>query len=425
MLYKLNIAIKKELLILWNDKTGLALMFFMPILLVYIITIIQDSAFKVVNENNITLLISNHDEGEKGEELIKMLKSSNFFTITEDKTLDSLSINQAMNEQNYLTGLIIPADYTAKMTQKSAMVGNIMMQELEIANETVDEALVMPALKFHHDPVLQENYCSSIINVINAFVKTIEGDMLITKICEQLELPEAPEKLRTAMMDNEVMIDRKLATLSDTDIHPNSTQHNVPAWTIFAIFFMVISLGNNIVKERLNGSFIRLKTMPTSFQLILGAKLTVYMMAVFLQVIVIFTLAKITFPIIGLPPLLFPDNILAFLAVIFATGLAAISFATAVGTMASTQEQANGFGAVSVVIFAAIGGIWVPIFVMPEYLKMVGYTSPLYWSLECFYTLFLRGGSWEVLLPNIIGLLTFSLLCFVIAYFRLKKNKII
>lgn len=425
-MYRLLIALKKELLILWNDKTGLSLMFFMPVLLVYIITIIQDSAFKVVNENNITMLVVNKDRGEEGNRLIEMLRESNFFTLTEDNSLDSNALNKNMNDESLLTGLYIPQNFSAELINKSSRVGGILMQELGLSDPAESsDAINMPQLKFHHDPVLQENYCTSIVNVINAYVKSIEGDLLITQLCKQLELDKAPEKLRETMLAHQVTIQREVATLSETTVNPNSTQHNVPAWTIFAIFFMVISLGNNIVKERLNGSFIRLKTMPTSFSLILGAKFLVYVFAVLLQVLVIFTLARLTFPAIGLPALVMPDNILAFFIVVLMTGISAISFATAVGAAAGTQEQANGFGAITIVIFAAIGGIWVPSFVMPEYLRFFSYSSPLYWCLESFYTLFLRGGNWSTLLPNLLGLLIFSILCFGFAFLRLKKNKII
>jgi ABC-2 type transport system permease protein len=52
-MYKLYISIKKEILQLINDKVGLLIMFAMPLLLVVIITLIQDSTFKLVKENKI------------------------------------------------------------------------------------------------------------------------------------------------------------------------------------------------------------------------------------------------------------------------------------------------------------------------------------------------------------------------------------
>jgi ABC-2 type transport system permease protein len=45
----------------------------------------------------------------------------------------------------------------------------------------------------------------------------------------------------------------------------NSVQHNVPAWTIFAMFFIVIPLGGALLKEREDGSLLRLKLMPGSY----------------------------------------------------------------------------------------------------------------------------------------------------------------
>lgn len=414
------------MLVLWNDRSGLALMFFMPILLVFVITIIQDSAFQMVNENKISILIINKDKGAQGDRLVTMLDESRFFSITRKDELEASLIKEEMSVGSQVTALIIPVDFSNKLIGKSNLISGIMMEELELSpKETTSTKLEMTALKFYHDPVLQENYSSSIVNVVNAYVQSIEGELLITQICKEFELKDAPEKLQAAMMDNQIAIEQYSASLGDNDVSPNSTQHNVPAWTIFAIFFMVIPLGNNIVKERINGSFIRLKTMPTNFVLILGAKLFVYLWAVVTQVIVIFTLTKLTFPLIGLPPLTMPDNTVAFLVVVIFTGLSAISFASAVGTGAKTQEQANGFGAVAIVIFAAIGGILVPSFVMPQYMKFVSLGSPLHWCLECFYTLFLRGGDWALLIPDLIGLFVFSLICFGITVLHLKKNKII
>lgn len=273
-MYRLFTSIKKEFLILLNDKAGLALMFVMPLLMVYIITIIQDSAFKAVNENKITLLVVNKDQGEEGKKLVNMLEDSHFFTITQNTSLDSLNVISEMQNSDALTGLYIPSSFSEKISKKASVITAAMLEELGVQeSKTSSQSLNMPALKFYHDPVLQENYFSSIINLVDAYIKRIEGELLITQFCEDLELKKAPQKLRDAMSLNQIQIERKIATLSTNQIIPNSTQHNVPAWTIFAMFFMVISLGNNIVKERLNGSFTRLKTMPTSFSLVLGLSL--------------------------------------------------------------------------------------------------------------------------------------------------------
>lgn len=423
-MFKLWVAIKKEFQILMYDKAGLAVMFGMPLLLVYVITIIQDSAFKIVNENKISILIVNKDKGAEGQKLVDLMKVSGLFDLSQKDSVQN--IKQVMDQEDYLTGLVIASNFTEKITDKANLVSSTMMNELGLGEPNgLPKKIKLPALDFYHDPVLQENYCFSIINMVDAFLKSIEGELFINQMCEQLELTESPQQLKEAMIENRVPINRIPATTSDSDKLPNSTQHNVPAWTIFAMFFMVVSLGNNIVKERLNGSFIRLKTMPTSFSLVLGAKMLLYLAAAVAQVTLVFSSAKLTFPLLGLPELTLPSNQLGFVFMVLLSGLAAVSYAMLVGTMVRTQEQAHGFGSMSIVILAAIGGIWVPSFVMPEYMQTISLISPLNWCLEGFYILFLKGGSWAALQNVVIGLMIFIAVCLSLAFVKLKKDKII
>lgn len=425
-MFKLWIATKKEFFILMNDKAGLALMFLMPLLLVYVITIVQDSAFKIVNENKISILIVNKDKGKEGGKLVDLMHQSGLFDLKENKAVEEDAMLEALQSDDYLTGLYIASNFTEKITEKANLVSSTMMEELGLGDASdLPRKIALPALDFYHDPVLQDNYCMSIISMIDAFLKSIEGELFINQMCQQLELTESPKQLKEAMIENRVPIKRKAVTASNSEVIPNSTQHNVPAWTIFAMFFMVVSLGNNIVKERLNGSFIRLKTMPTNFAIVLGSKMLVYLAAAVAQVALIFTLAKLTFPALGLPEFTFPTNIMGFVLMVLLSGLAAVSYALVVGTMAQTQEQSHGFGAISIVILAAIGGIWVPSFVMPTYLQTLSLISPLNWCLDGFYTLFLRGGLWGELQGTIVGLVVFISACLGISYLKLKKDKII
>lgn len=423
-MFKLWVAIKKEFLILISDKAGLAVMFGMPLLLVYVITIIQDSAFKIVNENKISILVVNKDKGEQGQKLVDLMKASGLFDLSQRDSVPNVKIT--LQEEDYLTSLVIASNFTEKITEKAVMVSGTMMEELGLGEPTgLPTKIDLPALDFYHDPVLQENYCFSIMSMVDAFLKSIEGELFINQMCKQLGLEDSPKQLKEAMIDNRVPIKRIPATASDTDKIPNSTQHNVPAWTIFAMFFMVVSLGNNIVKERLNGSFIRLKTMPTSFVVVLGAKMLLYLAAAVTQVALVFSLAKLTFPLLGLPELTMPSNGLGFVVVVLLSGMAAASYAMLIGTIVRTQEQAHGFGSMSIVILAAIGGIWVPSFVMPEYMQTISLISPLNWCLEGFYVLFLKGGLWSELQTVILGLSLFIAVCLGVAYLKLKKDKIV
>ena len=53
----LKATIIKDIKILLRDRVGLLMMFFMPILMVMVITSVQNSTFELVNNNKITMVI--------------------------------------------------------------------------------------------------------------------------------------------------------------------------------------------------------------------------------------------------------------------------------------------------------------------------------------------------------------------------------
>ena len=419
-------SIKKEVLLLLSDKVGLSIMFLMPLLLVFIITIIQDSAYKMVNENKVSLIISNQDNGKQGQKLIQLLNESGLFELHEENNLKSSELKDFLLDENNLTALYIPSNFSKKLKEKATQISTTLTFELGLS-ETKQKApnVILPNLDFYHDPVLQENYSYSITNVITSFLSVIENELMIESIYSEVGIEKSPEDFKEKIMANKIIISRIPAKNDEHMINPNSTQHNVPAWTIFAMFFMVVSLGSNIVKERVNGSFLRLKTMPTNYSHILSAKMLVYMLVAVLQFTLIFSIGMSIFPLIGLPKLVLPSAFTAFIVMILMCSLAAVSYALMIGALSKTQEQSNGIGAISIIIFAALGGIWVPTFVMPKYLQIISSFSPMHWCLEGFYILFLKGGSWNQLFPVIGFLFIFIAVCQITTYTKLKIEKLI
>ena len=419
-------SIKKEILLLFSDKIGLSIMFLMPLLLVFIITIIQDSAYKMVNENKVSLIISNQDTGEQGKKLIQLLDESGLFEMQEQNQLQSSALNNFLLDENKLTALYIPADFSEKLKRKADQISQILTFELGFSEKESNKFNIkLSDLDFYHDPVLQENYSYSMTNVISSFLNVIENELMIESIYSEAGIEKSSNDFKAKIMTNKIVINRIPAMNNKHMINPNSTQHNVPAWTIFAMFFMVVSLGSNIVKERVNGSFLRLKTMPTNYIHILLAKMSVYMLVAVLQFVLIFSIGMLIFPLINLPKLILPSAFSAFIVMMLMCSLAAVSYALMIGALSKTQEQSNGIGAISIIIFSALGGILVPTFIMPMYLQVISYFSPMHWCLEGFYILFLKGGSWVQLLPVIGFLFIFIVVCQITTYTKLKLEKLI
>lgn len=364
-------SIKKELLLLLSDKIGLFFMFFMPIFLVFIITIIQNSAYEIINENKISLLVSNQDNGILGDSLISLLDESKMFTITK-KSIAENKLSKELLDNKILTSIYIPNNFTEFINTKAKKSTDFMLYEMGIIDSTTNFKAIDADISFIYDPVLQDNYIKSIESLLFQMISILENTVFIKEIFSQVGVDNSSKELKNNIFNDKITINTLHANLSNKSAKkPNATQHNIPAWTIFAMFFMVVSLASNIVKEKNNGSFVRLKTMPTSIFITLTSKMFIYIMASFLQVAIIFLIGIYIFPFINLPKLEIDAGILTFFLVVLFTSLSAVSWAMFIGTFAKTQEQASGVGAISIIIFAAIGGIWVPTFVMPSYLSLI------------------------------------------------------
>jgi ABC-2 type transport system permease protein len=416
-------SVQKEIVLFLNDKVGVLLMYMMPILLVFIITIVQNSAFQLVSENRLDLLVVNKDTGAQGDSLISMLKMSGSFSVEE---ANSLHINQLKSEtidRKKLIAIWIPPHFTAEMDAQAGQMSNNMLSEFGAVEK--DSTLIQPnhtPLQVFYDPVLQENFRLTLMSSLSTLLEGLQNKNRLNRLFKDMGYDEIPAEIQQSMQNSRQLIVSEPATSGEASPIPNSTQHNVPAWSIFAMFFMVISLGGNLVKERLTGSFVRLRTIPGSFPLVLLSKMTVYLFISLSQLMILFALGKFVFPFLGLPELNFPQNVLALIVISVLSALAAISYAILIGTFAKTQEQSNGFGAISIIIFAAIGGIWVPSFIMPEYLQFIGLLSPLHWCIEGFYILFLKGGSWSALSGTIIYLLLFTFACQLLTVMKMRSQ---
>jgi ABC-2 type transport system permease protein len=140
---------------------------------------------------------------------------------------------------------------------------------------------------------------------------------------------------------------------------------------------------------------------------------------------VIFSIGIYLFPHIGLPALNLPSDMVALCLVTLCIGWCAISYAMCVGIFAETQDQANGFGAVSIVILSAIGGLMVPSFAMQAGYRTFANLSPMHWCLEAYYDLFLQGGKLADVSANLIPLLAITLVFQVVIFIGLKRKKLI
>ncbi|MEO7313051.1 MAG: ABC transporter permease [Chitinophagaceae bacterium] len=427
-MYKLRATIMKDLQILTRDKVGLIFMFAMPIVLAIVITATQNSTFELVNKNKVPLILCNRDTGQCSRQLVQAIEKVGMFEVKKVPGNQSeKEIAERMHKKDALIAIIIPKDFSEKVVAKAKATATKALNNFGLQTDTVkrhETDSIQPISLLYH-PVLQEAFRQSIQGALRSTLQMVQSKQVLKSIYFSLNEEEITDTLENEIMNNQVAINEIPISRDGNKTIPNATQHNIPAWTIFAMFFVVISLGSSVVREKLNGSFIRLKTLPTNYLLALLSKQITYLLVTLAQAAFIFAIGIWLFPYLGLPKLNLPSDLFGLFIVSFICGWCAVSFAICVGVFAQTQEQANGIGAVSIVLLAAIGGLLVPSFAMPASFQQVIKLSPLHWCLEAYYGLFLEGGKFKDILLNILPLLGITILFQLIALLGLKRKNLI
>lgn len=409
-----------------RDKVGLTLMFAMPIVLALIITAVQNSTFELVNHNKIKLLLCNKDTGDASGQLVTAIEKSGMFVAIRIPANESTNAIMArMQSKDALVGIVIPNGFSEKITATANDIARNALKNFDILKDTNQPTAtsVYPLTLYYH-PVLQESFRESVTGALKGALQLVQSRQIVSTLYLSLNEKRIPDSLENQIVSNQMPIDQIPVLRDGSKSIPNATQHNIPAWTIFAMFFIVISLGSSVVKEKQSGSFIRLKTLPTSYFTALLSKQITYLIVTLLQAATIFALGAWLFPLIGLPALNLPGDLTGLIIVSLICGWCAVSYAICIGVFSETQEQSNGFGAISIIMFAAIGGLLVPSFAMPASFRPVLNLSPLHWCLEAYYGLFLEGGRLKDVLMNILPLLCMIVFMQLIIFYGLKRKNL-
>ena len=427
MMYKIWMSVLKEFLLLKRDLGGLIILFIMPLVLVITVTLIQDSAFKTISDNKIPILLVDNDNGSVSKSVFENLEKSNLFSVItqiDNKPITEEVAKEAVYKGKFQLAIIIPQNLSIDLQTKidqnvENIVSKMGLTETDTSAQAEKPKVIKEKeVKLYFDPAVQMSFKNAVMSSIDKMISQIETKSIYTTFQNQLGEGNVQFEQKSFITFKEI-----IPRINNKDVLPNSVQHNVPAWTLFAIFFIVIPLSINIVKEKSQGTFVRLLTNPVSNLIVIIGKTITYSIICMIQFYMMVAVAIFLFPHIGLPPLNIEGHLFLMSIVALFSGFAAIGFGILLGTVASTQEQSAPFGATSVLILAAIGGVWVPVFAMPKIMQYIAKSSPMNWGLEAFYDVLLRNVSFLEIIPKISLLFLFFIITTSIALFYDKKKR--
>ena len=425
---KLAAIIIKELKLLARDRSGIMLLFVMPAFLVITITLIQEK----VTTTNVDILLVDEDRGDIAVEIRALFSDLDSIRIVEQvngTTLTQESAHQLVAKGTYQFAVVLPEKLTEKV--KTAAYANVS-EHLSGHSENREQQLV-PDILVWFDPTVHGSFRAAVKTGLQQVIFTVQTRLFITETLTLLPFKSGqiqplaitgsrdllPQVYSSDML---IPVREQFSSAMGFIIQPTAVQQNVPAWSIFGIFFICVPLAGSIIMERRTGTFVRLRTMPVSPATLLCGKLVAYAVVCCIQFAIIIAAGVYVLPCFGLPAFDSGQNAGLLALVLLGVVVAACGYGVMLGGLGRTYEQIAVFAPVSVVIAAAIGGIMVPVYAMPSFMRPLSVLSPLYWGQSAFYDVLLRGGGIFSVLPETGALFLFGLVAMVAGIFWLSRN---
>lgn len=381
----------KETIALTRDRHGLVALFIMPTIFILVMTMALRDAFTPGVTIDVSYSVVDLDQSPLSRALIKRLnKAASFKAVAASGDLETARSKLLQGRQNLV--LVLPKEFGSRLLTPGGSDG----KPAEAMTLLVDPALT---------PALQLAFRNQVMAALGA----LRADELTVKAGKLFGLPVAPGATPEKDWPDEI---RSVAVRSNANAKiPSSVQQNVPAWLIFAMFFVVIPLSSIFIIERQQGTLQRLRAMGLPFHLVLAGKLLPFFIVNQVQAVLMVLVGIYLVPLFGSEALELPASLpllFNWWAVSAAVSLAAVSWALLIASLAKTSEQATVVGGVGNILMGAIGGIMVPKFIMPASMQTLAALSPMAWGLEGFHTVMLRQGSFADILPSLAQLLAFA-----------------
>ena len=436
-------TIRKELLEIGRDRAGLALMLVMPAVLVLVMSLVQDNVMRVTGEAPIQILFVDNDNSFLGRAIADRLSGSGLELVrrTAEREFTEETARKAVVDGDFQF-LIVIAPGTGETLKKYARrrAEESFVPSTERARSSLPPRI--PGLTVRFDPAVQGTLRTAVLNSLRQVILEIEVREKSAALSRAFARtmrglfgrmpplpPGTPAGIPPADLRLEVDTDPVLDLAESEETggrfgkRPTAAQQNVPAWTLFGMFFIVIPISGALIRERQTGTFRRLMTMPVSPVTLLAGKVVAYVAVCMGQFVVMLGIGSYVLPMLGTSGLVIGPAWPAVGWIALVAALAAIGYGIMIGTLARSYEQATMVGAVSIVTAAALGGIMIPVYVMPRFMQDLSVISPLGWGLRAFQDVFVREGTLRTAVPELFRLSAFSVLTIMIAWLAMRKGR--
>lgn len=187
---------------------------------------------------------------------------------------------------------------------------------------------------------------------------------------------------------------------------------------VFFLFFTTQMGAQSLLRERREGTLLRLAAAPVSKRSILAGK------ALFTYVLGVASLVVL----IGASGLFLGaswGNSVGVGLIVLTAVFAAMGIQSVATTLAKTDEQAAGFGSIVAVTLGLLGGTFFPLSQAPGFISTLSFATPHAWIMRALGDLSGGAGTVADVIPSLVALIIFGTVTGTIALIRVRKITVV
>lgn len=401
MIRKIWYVAAKDLLQLTKDRVGLIWLIALPLILMGVLGSLTDQIASNSGSIKATLPVVNHDNGPLSTELIAALRRAPSLII--QMHTDQAAMEKAVRDGDQVGLLIIPAGFTAALQSPHP---SARVTYYAVSGNNDQRATIA-------------SY--SVQNVVQRFAWTsATGNAIATALQRAAgHVDPALTRQLTAQASAQLAQSPPVAvqTVNATGRKINYQDQTVPGYALMFALFGITAGAGALLEEKESGTVKRLLIAPLPPLALLGGKALALFLQSLAQLALLFALGALLFKI-DLGP-----SLPALALLIVGTSLAATGVGMALISFVKTQRQLRPISTLVVLGFSAIGGSWFPVSLEPQWMQNLSKVSLNAWAMQGFNGLMIFGKTFADVLPNILALFVYALICFAIAVrlFRFRE----
>lgn len=413
---------KKDIKLMLKDPSAIVVLLLLPIMFITIMSLALSSTYGSVDAP-IEIVYLDQDQTKMSDKYINRLQKIDGIMLK--KTVSEKEGKKQIDKGKYPMFLIVPKAFSEELSKNGSITLKIYSDSMQKSTVGIFEQTIRGISKQFELESQLELYGVSqekiIGNYLNGKIKELENrfdtQSYLASNTDNLVDGGLSESIKSSMNSilKKNVIKQEARTNNSSIVEPDTFQQNVPGYTVMFAFFIIMWAGKSFLSEKNNGTWDRIMISNISTAEVYLGKYVPNFLIGLLQVTLLFSFGHFAFGMgLGSSPI--SVGILSVALIICSTSLGML-----ISSIAKTDSQVTGVSLFIVLTSAAIGGTMVPLTVMPDFMQKIAKFVPQSWALEGYQNLIVRNQGFQSILPNILVLLSFSLVFLVVAFVFIRR----